>query len=207
MMTRLKSVSLTALSALAFYGVGHAQAPANPDPSAVHGGAYTVEPQHTQVIFKVSHLGFSTYYGDFTNASGTLRLDPRDAAVDSLDVTIPVDSVATTSGKLTEELKSADWFDAAKYPTMHFHSRHVTVTGPGRARVEGELTLHGVTLPVTLEARFNGAGVNPLDKAYTVGFEVSGHIKRSAFGVNKYVPLVGDDVELIISAAFEHAPS
>ena len=80
----------------------------------------------------------------------------------------------------------------------------VTVTGPGTADVTGDLTLHGVTRSETLQAKLNAPGVNPMDKAYTIGFEVSGHIKRSDFGVTKYVPLVSDDVQLIISAPFEH---
>jgi polyisoprenoid-binding protein YceI len=71
--------------------------------------------------------------------------------------------------------------------------------------VTGNLTLHGVTKPVTLDVKFNGAGTNPLDKKYTVGFEVSGAIKRSDFGVNTYVPLIGDDVKITISAGFEHS--
>ena len=98
--------------------------------------------------------------------------------------------------------RKADWLDAAKFPTATFKSDKITAT-KGTAHVAGTLTLHGVTKPVVFTVTFNGAGVNPLDKAYTVGFEVRGRIKRSAFGVTKYVPLVGDDVDLIISAAFE----
>ena len=101
---------------------------------------------------------------------------------------------------------AADWLDAAKYPTMSFRSHHVTITAPGHALVEGELTLHGVTRPVTLETRLMGSGPNPMSKVATVGFDVTGHIKRSDFGVTKYVPLVSDDVELMISGAFERQP-
>lgn len=189
--------------ALSGSAAGLAQ-PANvTSPAAVQAGAYKVEPNHTRVLFAVSHLGFTTWYGDFTNASGSLQLDPADPARSRIEVSVPTASVATTNATLDGELKSPDWFDAQRFPTTSFVSRKVTVTGPGQAEVAGDLTLHGVTRPVILHARFNAAGINPLDKAYTVGFEVSGHIKRSDFGVSKYVPLVGDDVELIISAAFE----
>ena len=82
-------------------------------------------------------------------------------------------------------------------------SRTVTSTGAGRADVLGDFTLHGVTKPLVLHVRFNGAGVNPLDKSYTAGFEARGAFKRSAYGVSTYVPLVGDDVELTLSGAFE----
>ena len=114
-------------------------------------------------------------------------------------------SVSTTSPKLDGELKSAAWLDAGRYGQMHFRSVRGTRIGATRARIEGELTLHGVTRPVGLEARFIGAGVNPLDKAYTVGFQATGQLSRSAFGVKTYVPMIGDEVTLTIAGSFEKA--
>ncbi len=180
--------------------------PANPDPAAVKSGTYEIEPTHTQVMFSVSHMGFTTWYGDFTHVSGQLKLDPTDPKGSRLNVTLPIDSITTTSAKLDSELKSADWFDAAKFPDATFRSTSVNVTGPSDADVAGQLTLHGVTRPEVLHVHFNGAGSNPLSHNYTSGFEVSGTIRRSDFGVSKYVPLVGDEVRLIISAAFERQP-
>jgi polyisoprenoid-binding protein YceI len=176
---------------------------ASADPGAVQGGAYVLEPVHTRVLFKLSHLGFTTWYGDFTGASGSLALDPRNPAASHVEVTLPIASVSTTNAKLDAELKGPDWLGADKFPTANFVSRKVTPTGPDRAMIEGELTLHGITKPVTLEARLHGAGVNPMDHAYTVGFDATGKFNRSAFAVAKYVPMVGDEVTLIISAAFE----
>lgn len=176
---------------------------ANPNPKAVEAGHYVVEPSHTRVTFGVSHLGFNDYFGEFVGASGSLVLDPKNPAASKLDVSVPTAGISTTNAKLDGELKSADWFDAAKYPTINFTSTKVTVTGPGRANVLGNLTLHGVTKPVVLTAKFNAGGVNPLSKAYTTGFHVTGKIKRSDFGVKTYVPLIGDEVSLNISAAFE----
>jgi polyisoprenoid-binding protein YceI len=118
-------------------------------------------------------------------------------------VTVPVSSVLTTSPKLDEELKEADWLDAAKYPTMSFVSTSVKMTGAKTADVTGTLTLHGVSKPETLHALFVGAGVNILSHNETAGFQIAGTIKRSDFGVNKYVPLISDEVQLIIAAAFE----
>jgi polyisoprenoid-binding protein YceI len=193
--------------ALSLAAAAGAQAAAPAAAGSVQAGAYKVEPSHTRMLFAVSHFGFTTWYGDFTGASGTLQLDPADPGRSQLQVSVPTASIATTNATLDGELKSADWFDAAKYPTITFKSRQVTPTGPTSADVAGDLTLHGVTRPVTLHARFNAAGVNPLDKAYTVGFEVSGKIKRSEFGVTKYAPMIGDDVDLIISAGFEKQAS
>ena len=202
-----KTALIVLSSALLLGGVASAQdaLPANPSPAAFQAGAYAIEPTHTRVLFSVSHLGFSTWYGDFPNADGTLTLDPKHPAAAKLDVTLPVASVSTTNTVLDGELKGAEWFDAAKFPTATFHSTKVALTKTGHADVTGDLTLHGVTRPVVLHVSFNGAGVNPMDKHYTAGFEARGVIKRSDFGVTKYVPLVSDQVELIISGAFEKA--
>ena len=171
--------------------------------SAVTGGRYTVEPGHTQVGFTLLHMGFSYYSGVFSDVSGTLTLDPARPAASRLEVTIPIGSVATTSPKLDGELKGAEWFDAARYPTATFVSTRVTPTGKDTAQIAGTLTLHGVSKPETLTAHFVGAGTNPLSKTYTVGFEAVGSIRRSDFGVKTYVPLIGDDVRLTIAGAFE----
>ena len=172
------------------------------NPASVHSGTYAVEPSHTRIVFSVSHMGFTTWYGNFTGASGTLVLNPAHPSASTLSVTVPIASVTTTNAKLDGELKEADWLNAAKFPDATFKVDRI-MPDKGTAAVAGTLTLHGVTKPVVFTVTFNGAGVNPLDKAYTVGFEVRGRIKRSAFGVTKYVPLVGDDVDLMISAAFE----
>jgi len=179
-----------------------AQAVPNVSPAAVDAGAYTVEPVHTRVLFAVSHMGFTTWYGEFTNVSGTLTLAPKAVSTSALDIKIPTDTVSTSNTKLDGELKSPVWFDAVQFPTTEFKATHIVKTGHDTANITGDLTFHGVTKPVTLHAVFNGAGVNPLSKQYTVGFNATGEIKRSDFGVKTYVPLIGDEVTLTISAAF-----
>jgi polyisoprenoid-binding protein YceI len=179
-----------------------AQEIASKDPLAVKAGTYMAEPYHTQIGFSISHFGFSEYSGLFSGASGTLELDPANLSITKLDVAVPVQTVLTTVPPLTEELKGDKWFDAAKFPNASFVSTKVTKTGNESATVNGNLTLHGVTKPVTLKARLIGSGTNPLDKSYTVGFEATGVIKRGDFGIKQYIPLVGDDVALRIDAAF-----
>ena len=201
-----RSPAFGALLTLA--GAAHAQIPPSPashDPATVQAGSYKVDANHTQVTFGVSHMGFSIYRGRFSGVDGTLRLDPRRVAGAALDVELPVASVSTTSDKLDGELKSEQWLDASRYPQMRFRSTRITSTGAGRARIDGELTLHGVTRPVTLQARFVGAGTDPLAKAYTVGFEATGTLSRSAFGVKTYVPLIGDQVALTLAGSFQKA--
>ena len=176
---------------------------ASHEPSQVQAGTYAVDPAHTQVGFGVSHMGFTTYYGHFADASGTLELTPKNPAGSRLTVSVPTASVATTSDKLDGELKGDQWFDAAKYPMITFASTQIVPSGHGEAKVTGNLTMHGVTKPVTFDAKFVGAGTNPLDKKYTVGFAITGLVSRSEFGVKTYVPLIGDEVAITISGAFE----
>ncbi len=176
------------------------------DAKAVKAGTYKVEPYHTQINFSLSHFGFTNFSGVFSGASGTLKLDPAKPEDSKLQVAVPVNSVLTMVPKLTEELKGDKWFDAAKFPTATFASTKITPTGKDEATIEGDLTLHGVTKPVTLKAHFIGAGVNPIDKAYTVGFEAVGALNRTDFGVKTYAPMIGDDVTLNIAGAFELQP-
>jgi len=194
------------LALLAVASATEAQAPnaipGQPDPKRVTAGTYKVEPGHTQILFGVDHLGFTPFYGHFSEVSGTLTLDPAKPTEASLDITIPVASARTTSTKLDEELASPMFFDAAKFPTMRFRSLRVETRGEA-ALVHGELTLHGVTRPVDMEVLFHGAGINPNRKTLTVGFEGRAHLNRSEFGVTYGLPAISDDVTVIISAAFE----
>lgn len=169
----------------------------------VEAGRYAVEPGHTQVAFAVSHMGISPFAGWFSGAGGTLTIDPADPSRASLDVNLPIASLQTTSAKLTEELNGADWFDAARFPTASFKSTGVTPLGGDAARIEGMLTLHGVTRPVVLTAKLFGAGTNAMDHKANIGFVGRIMLRRSDFGIAKYVPLVSDAVELVINAAFE----
>jgi polyisoprenoid-binding protein YceI len=198
----MKKIYLS-LSLAAIVGISASAAATGPAFESVKAGSYEVETKHTQVGFSLSHFGFTNYSGLFSGATGSLRLDPAHPDASKLDVTIPVDSTITTVPKLTDELKGEKWFDVAKFPQATFTSTSVAVTSGGDATIAGNLTLHGITKPVVLHAHFVGAGVNPLDKAYTVGFQASTTIKRSDFGVSLFVPSVGDEVELSIAGAFE----
>jgi polyisoprenoid-binding protein YceI len=176
---------------------------ADSNPANITPGIYTVEPAHTRVQFSVSHMGFTNWFGDFTGVSGSLKLDPKNIAVSVVDISIPVASISNTNAKIDAELKGSAWFDADTFPTIRFVSTKVVKTGTNKAAITGNLTFHGVTRPVILTTSFNGAGVNPLDKHYTVGFEATATINRSDFGVKTYIPLLSDETKLHISAAFE----
>lgn len=200
-MTRLRL--LIALLLLSCPAAGAFAQSVTRDPGKVRAGTYAVEPSHTAILFGISHLGFSTYYGRFSTSRGTLHLVPEKPAESRLEVHIPISALNTPSDQLNSQLLGPAWFDAAKYPEMSFVSTGIAPYGDGDAKVTGSLTLHGVTRPVTLDVHFNGAGLNPLDHAYTVGFQATGTLKRSDFGITKFVPLIGDEVYLILSGTFE----
>jgi len=182
-------------------------APGAPDVSRAKAGTYKVDGGHTQVLFTVTHMGFSEYSGQFTKPTGTLVLDPADPSKDKVEVVFPIDQLQTTVGALDAHLKKPEFFDAAKFPEGKFVSTKVTVTGK-TATIAGDLTLKGVTKPVILSVHFVGAGTmmampqmpNP---KLNVGFKATTTIKRSDFGISYGIPLVSDEVKLTINAAFE----
>ena len=197
-----KTLALAAASSLLLSASAFAQAVT--DPSTVKAGNYTLESSHARVVFALDHMGFSTWYGDFSGTKGSLTLDPAKVSASKLEITIPAASVTTTNAIVDKELKA--WFEVDKFPNITFKSTAVVSTGKDSAKVTGDLTFHGVTKPITLDVKFHGAGANPMSKAYTVGFDATASLKRSDYGVSKYVPVVGDKVDLYISAPFEKKP-
>lgn len=204
-MTRLFAGAATALLLLSA-SVAPAFAQASSAPSAVKAGTYAVEPNHTQVRFSVLHFGFSDYSGFLSDAAGSLQLDPAHPEAAKLQIELPLASVMTTSTKLDGELKDPDWFDTAKFPKAVFTSTKVEPKGDGKATVTGDLTLHGATHPLVLDVEFVGAGPNPMNKVETLGFRATGTLKRSDYGVTKYVPAVSDEVQIAIDGAFTLKP-
>ncbi len=200
---KLSVLALGLAAGLALAAPAGAQGAATRDPAQIPAGTYTVDPSHTQAVFTVNHFGFSQYTGLFSDVSGTLELQPTKPAESRLKVTIPVKSLYTPSQHMLDSLKSDKFLDAAQFPEMTFTSTKVTAEGKDKAKVVGDLTLHGVTKPVTLEVTLVGAGANPMNKKQTVGFEAKGTIKRSEFGVKAFVPAVSDEVHLTLNGAFE----
>lgn len=170
----------------------------------VSRGRYIVDPAHSHVLFSVSHFGISTYFGEFTGPVGTLDL-PLSASDNTtrLAVSVPVANVRTTSRVLDDELKSRDWLDGERFPLIVFDFAAPVSLGENSFRATGLLTLHGVTRSVTFNVRFVGAGINPAKQVYTIGFDIRGQILRSDYGVTAALPMIGDELNLIISAAFE----
>ena len=178
--------------------------PGAPDATRVVAGTYKADPAHTQVNWQVNHLGFSLFDGSFADATGTLTLDPKKPEAATVAIDIPIARLMTTNAKLNEHLLSQAFFDVARFPTARFVSTGVHMDAKdGDIDITGNLTLHGVTKPVTLEAKFIGAGTNFMTKKPALGFRAKAKIKRSDFGIASFVPMVSDEVKLTINAAFE----
>lgn len=198
-----QTLALAAIAAALFVSPAFAQPASSPDPAAVKGGSFAADPGHTKVTWSVDHFGFSTYVGQFGQVAATLKLDPKAIASTTLEATIQTASVGTLNTALDNHIKNADFLDVAKFPTATFKSTAVKPTGDRTADVTGDLTLHGVTRPVTLKATFIRGGMNPVDRnTYRLGFQGKTVIKRSDFGIKTYVPAIGDEVTLQIDAEF-----
>jgi polyisoprenoid-binding protein YceI len=178
--------------------------PGKPDPSRVVAGTYATDPYHTLVGWRVNHMGFNDYFGQFGDVKGTLVLDPKNPQAAKLDVTIPVASLTTVNPDLKKHLLSPEFFDAAKFPDARFVSTSVTVNGTS-AVITGNLTLKGITKPITLNASFVGAGtgVPQAGGKKTVGFHATGQVNRGDYGMGFGLALVPDPIQLDLSAAFE----
>jgi polyisoprenoid-binding protein YceI len=162
------------------------------------GDSYTIDPLHTFPHFTINHLGFSTMHGRFDKTSGKVTLD-RAAGKGTVDIAIESASVDTGYAKRDDHLKSPDFFNAAEFPTITFKSDIVKFKGDKPSSVEGNLTLNGVTKPVTLAINeFNCAAdpMDPMKKKYKCGAGATAEIRRSDFGIKSFLPAVGDDIKL-----------
>ena len=160
---------------------------------------YKLDPTHTNVLAQWSHFGFSHPFANFGDVEGVLVYDAADVGKSSVQVTLPLSGLEAFSPKFNEHLRSADFFDAARYPAATFKSTRVEAAADGKLKVTGDLTIKDNTHPVVLDVTLNKAAVHPMSKREAIGFDASTTIKRSQFGVGKYVPNVSDEVKLTIS--------
>ena len=177
--------------------------PVNTNALKAQPGDYEIDPDHVSVIFAVNHLGFSVYYGRFSEISGTLSLDVEAPERSEVAVRIASASIDTTSEELNEKLRSGDMFDAAAYPDIIFESTRVVRTGERTADVDGLLTIKGATRPITLQTEFVGSGRAPLLNDRRAGFSAKARLSRKDFGLDAWSGFVGDEVDLLIAAEFK----
>lgn len=170
------------------------------DPAAP-AGDYVLDQEHSAIVFSYDHLGSSTSRGTIRGVSGTITLDPAAPASSKVEIAFPLSSIQTVSRQLDEHMFGPDLFDGAAPATaVTFTSTGVEPTGPTTARVTGDLTLNDVTAPVTLDVTLRRLGKHPMTGQPSAGFDVTGSLKRSDFGLGAFVPAISDEVKLEISA-------
>ena len=170
--------------------------PVQPVAASTAAASYMVDGTHSSVIFRVMHMNVAPFYGRFNEISGTFDFDPNDASKLTIDVQIKAESIDTHSSRRDGHLKGPDFFNAKEYPTIRFKSRKATKDGAKRYKVAGDLTLHGVTRPVTLSVEHTGSGKNRRGAAVE-GFEVTFTVKRSEFGMRFMLGGLSDEVRLM----------
>ena len=168
---------------------------------------YQLDPGHTMVLFTWNHFGFSNPTANLPLGSGTLVYDEKQPSKSTVEVTLPLANLDTHVSALDEHLKKPDFFDAAKYPDVTFKSTKVQPLGGDKFKVTGDLTVHGVTKSVVLDAKLNKVGEHPMKKVPAIGFDATGTLKRSDFGVAAYVPNVSDEIKIHITTEGAVAPA
>jgi polyisoprenoid-binding protein YceI len=182
-------------------GIAYGQPAFNPDPSAVHPGTYELDPAHSRITWTTSHTaGLSHYSGLFIQLDGRLTIDPKQPETAALQVAVSMDKGGTFDSALDERLHK-DFFDVAKHSTAKFVSTRIERRGERQALVTGDLTLKGVTKQITFTGTFNTAGIHPVNKRYTIGFDGETTIRRSDFGITAF-PSIGNEVHLAIEVEF-----
>jgi polyisoprenoid-binding protein YceI len=219
-MNRLIILAAASVLTLAACSKPAEKAPAAPPAAApvkveIPAGDYTLDPEHSTVLFKLSHLGFSNYTAQFAKFEAKLTLDPANLEAAHIEVMVDPRSLSLPSPPegFKDELLGDGWLDASRYSTITYKSTHIQPTGPDSALITGDLSLHGVTKPLVLQAKFNGgyAG-HPMDPHARAGFSATGAFKRSDFGMAFGVPAPGtkmgvsDEVQVVIETEFTGPP-
>jgi polyisoprenoid-binding protein YceI len=160
--------------------------------------SYTVDPVHTFPYFEINHLGFSTVRGRFDSTSGKIVVD-LDNKTGSVDIVINAASIDTAFQKRDDHLRSPDFLNTGEFPEITYKSSKVVINGDGTAKVEGHLTILGVSKPVSLDVSRFACGTNPMSKKEMCGFDAVATIRRSDFGVSYGLPAIGDEMKILLN--------
>jgi len=164
-----------------------------------HAETYQVDPTHTNILLRVSHIGFSNMVLEALKPEGTLTFDQNNPENSEVHITLRAANIDGDDQKFNAHLQSADFFNVTEHPVVTFKSTGVEVTGADKGRVMGELTLLGVTKPVALDVTFNKVGVNPFNQKETAGFTATASLNRSDFGMGYGLPAIGDEITVDIN--------
>ena len=174
--------------------------------AAAQATIWQIDPNHTAAQFSVRHLGISTVRGAFTKVSGTVVYDPANPGKTAIDVTIDANSVDTRVERRDNDLRSPNFFDVAKYPTVSFKSKHTEANGAGKLKITGDLTIHGVTKEVVLDVDGPSEPVKDPRENWHMGASAATKINRQDFGVSADKGMVGDEIPIMIDVELVHTP-
>jgi len=175
--------------------------------AAAQVGNWQIDPAHSSAQFSVRHLGVSTVRGAFMKVSGSAKYDAADPSKGSLDATIEATSVDTRVEMRDNDLRSPNFLDVAKYPTITFHSKQTKAAGAGKLQITGDLTIHGVTKEVVLDVDGPTAPIKDPWGNQRFGASATTKIKRQDFGVNGAPGIVGDEITITIDAELIQPPA
>jgi polyisoprenoid-binding protein YceI len=168
--------------------------------AAAQAGTWQIDPAHSSAQFSVRHLGVSTVRGAFTKVTGSAKHDAADPSKDTLEATIEATSVDTRVEMRDNDLRSPNFLDVQKFPTITFHSKQTKVAGSGKLQITGDLTIHGVTKEVVLDVDGPSAAVKDPWGNQRIGASATTKINRKDFGVNGAAGIVGDEITITIDA-------
>jgi polyisoprenoid-binding protein YceI len=166
----------------------------------VAADAYAIDAGHTHVMFKFERFGLSYVIGGFTGVEGTINLDKAAPENSSVNAAIEIASFSSGNPERDKHAIGPQWLNAEAFSTMTFASTNVELTGEETAKVTGDLTLHGVTRPVTLDVALHKIGADPSTKREAAGFSAKGSLNRQDFGIATATGFIGDEVEITIEA-------
>lgn len=170
---------------------------------ALRDGQYRLDPAHATLLFKIRHLGISTYVGRFNSFDATLDFAENQPDGARLDAVIDVSSLDVNNQPFEKTLRGPNWFNADAFPKARFTATAVEVTGENTGIARGELTIRGVTKPFDLNIEFHGGVQNILNGAYTIGFTADGTFDRKDFGIDRFQGFVGDQVRIEFYGEFK----
>jgi polyisoprenoid-binding protein YceI len=180
----------------------------NTDITELKGGAYTLDSDHATLLWKINHLGFSTFVGRFNDFDASLDFDPENIEGASLEVIINTAGLDINNDEFAEELRGSNWFNVEEFPQAIFRTTSfVEAIDDDTFIFQGDLTLLGVTAPLNLEVNFHGGGRNFLTRSYTLGFSGNAKFLRSDYGLDRFTSFgIGDEIELEIHVEFMAVP-
>ncbi|MEE8371748.1 MAG: YceI family protein [Sphingomonadales bacterium] len=173
------------------------------DTSAIRSGHYVLDPAHGSVHFRVDHMGYSTYVARFNDIDAQFDFDNTRPELSTLIISIRADSVDSGNKKMDELIAGRDFLNARRYPDILFRADGVTILDERTGIINGTLTFHGVTRPLSLQLTFRGGARNFLTGKYTLGFSATASLRRSDYNMGAYIPLVSDEVKIQVEAEFQ----